>query len=145
MNIFVAASYSSKVNYDTGEVLPEYKDWLEEQLAVIEGLGHTVFCSLRADGYKINNEDPAAAYSLDIENIENSDALLAFVADKASAGVQTEIGYALALGKKVALAVEEGVEQQWFNRAIIGASQATAVTLPLDAEAILRWESAARN
>ena len=92
MKIFVAASYSSKVNYDTGEVFKEYEEWLESQLTAIEDQGHAVFCALHEDGYKINDTDPASAYSLDVENIQNSDLMLALVSEKPSAGVQTEIG-----------------------------------------------------
>jgi len=65
MKVFVAASYSSQVNYDTGEVFPEYKEWLEKNLSTIEGLGHTIFCALRADQYGINDADPAEAFRLD--------------------------------------------------------------------------------
>lgn len=134
MNIFVAASYSTQVNYETGEVFPEYKEWLEENLSTIEGLGHTVFCALRADQYRINDADPAAAFRLDIEQIEASDALLALVDTKVSAGVQTEVGYALALGKQVVLGHSPDVELAWFNKAIIKAGQAKAVTLPITSD-----------
>lgn len=131
MKVFVAASYSSQVNYETGEVFPEYKEWLEENLSVIEALGHTVFCALRADQYRINDADPAEAFKLDIENIESSDALIAFVDAKVSAGVQTEVGYALALGKQVILTHSPDVELAWFNQAIVKAGQATALALPI--------------
>ena len=46
---------SSQVNYETGEVFPEYQAWLEGNLDLLENLGHTVFCALRADQYKIND------------------------------------------------------------------------------------------
>lgn len=131
MNIFVAASYSSKVNYETGEVLPEYRDWLESVLNILEGFGHTVFCALRADKYKIDSGDPAGAYNLDIKHLRKSDALIALVDDKASTGVQTEIGYALALDKMVVFAHEANYELSWFNKAIVHAGQAIECELPL--------------
>lgn len=134
MNIFVAAFYSAYVNYETGEVLPEYKEWLEDNLATIEGFGHEIFCALRADDYRINNSDPAEAFRLDIEQIEAADALIAFVDAKVSAGVQTEVGYALALEKKIILAHPPDTELSWFNQAIVEAGQATEVSLPLDSD-----------
>lgn len=134
MNIFVAASYSAYVDYETGEVSPEYKEWLEDNLTTVEGFGHEIFCALRADDYRINDADPAEAFRLDIEHIEAADALIAFVDTKVSAGVQTEIGYALALGKKVVLAHPPDIELSWFNQAIVKAEQATEVTLPLDSD-----------
>lgn len=134
MKIFVAASYSAHVNYETGEVSPEYKEWLEDNLTTIEGFGHEVFCALRADNYRINNADPAEAFQLDVNQIKTAVALIAFVDAKVSAGVQTEVGYALALGKKIILAHPPSTELSWFNQAIVKAGQATEVTLPLDSD-----------
>ena len=125
MNIFVATSYSTRVNYDTGEVLPEYKQWLETTLKSLEAYGHTIFCALRADKYKINDSNPAEAFKLDTERIKMSDGLIALLDDEVSVGVQTEIGYALALNKKVVLAHSPNHELRWFNKAIIQAGQAS--------------------
>jgi len=136
MRIFVAASYSSKVNYDTGEVFPEYKTWLEDLLSQIEAAGHEVICSLREDGYHINDGDPAGAFKLDTESIKHSDALLALLDDHISAGVQTEIGYALALGKKVILAHKPENKLTYINAAMVNAGMATETMLPLTAESV---------
>ncbi len=131
MRIFVAASYSSQVNYDTGEVFPEYREWLEDNLSYIERLGHTVFCALRADEYYINDDDPAAAFSLDEAEIDASDGLLAFVTDNVSAGVQTEIGMAIAKKKTVVIAHLGEHALGYFNQAIILAGQAREQILPI--------------
>lgn len=130
MKVFVAASYSSQVNYNTGEVFPEYKEWLEAHLGRIEKLGHTVFCALRADEYKINDGDPAEAFSLDEREIDTADALLAFVTDKVSAGVQTEIGMAIAKRKLVVIAHLGEHALGYFNQAIVLAGQANELILP---------------
>jgi nucleoside 2-deoxyribosyltransferase len=134
MRIFVAASYSSQVNYETGEVFPEYKEWLEDNLTLLEGFGHTVFCALRADGYQINDGDPAAAFSLDEAEIDAADALLAFVTDRVSAGVQTEIGMAIAKKKQVIIAHLGEHAVGYFNSAIILAGQAREQILPIAAD-----------
>jgi|JI6StandDraft_1071083.scaffolds.fasta_scaffold31219_4 nucleoside 2-deoxyribosyltransferase len=134
MKIFIAASYSSQVNYETGAVFPEYKKWLEENLTLIEQLGHTVFCALRADGYRINDSDPAQAFSLDLEQIRSCDGMLAFISEKPSIGVQTEVGVAVALGKQVALASEPTVSIGYFNDAMVRAQAVQHVTLPLSEE-----------
>jgi nucleoside 2-deoxyribosyltransferase len=133
MKIFVATSYSSKVDYATGRVFPEYRDFLEHQLAVIEQQGNTVFIAIRADGYRINNDDQAAAYRLDLEEIRKCDVLIAFLDEKVSAGVQTEIGIALAFGKRVLLARPAGVEPEYFNQALVRAGVAREIALPLNA------------
>ena len=131
MRIFVAASYSSQVNYETGEVFPEYREWLEENLTLLESFGHTVFCALRADNYRINDGDPAAAFSLDETEIDTADALLAFVTDKVSAGVQTEIGMAIAKDKQVVIAHLGEHALGYFNQAIILVGQAREQILPI--------------
>ena len=137
MKIFVAASYSSQVNYETGEVFPEYKEWLEDNLEQLEKFGHAVFCALRADEYKINDANPAEAFSLDEAEIEKADAMLAFVTDKVSAGVQTEIGMAIAQKKPVVIAhlAEHGLT--YFNQAIVLAGQADEAILPIESDPFL--------
>lgn len=136
MRVFVAASYSSQVNYDTGEVFPEYKEWLEGTLNIIEALGHTVFCALREDQYKINDADPATAFNLDMEHIEQSDVLIALLNDKLSAGVQTEIGAAVALKKQVILAHPPEHELAYFNAAMLKAGVVQSIETPITTEAI---------
>ena len=131
MRIFVAASYSTQVNYETGEVFPEYRGWLEDNLEKLEKFGHTVFCALRADNYKINDADPAKAFSLDETEITAAEGILAFVTDKVSAGVQTEIGMAIAQKKSVVLAHTEDTELAYFNRAIVLAGQARELIMPI--------------
>lgn len=129
--IFVATSYSSKVDYETGEVFPEYKEWLESQLTKLESMGYEVFCALRVDSYRINDEDPAAAYNLDTTEIKKSDILLALLTDHMSSGVQTEIGYALALEKEVVLVRGKEVNLSWFNKSIIKAGKAEEIISPI--------------
>lgn len=134
MKIFVAASYSSQVNYETGEVFPEYKEWLEGNLERLEKFGHSVFCALRADQYKINDADPAEAFSLDEYEISRANAMLALVTDRVSAGVQTEIGIAIAKRKQVVIAHLEEHPLEYFNRAIIKAGQANELILPFESD-----------
>ncbi|HUD10091.1 MAG TPA: nucleoside 2-deoxyribosyltransferase [Candidatus Saccharimonadales bacterium] len=131
MNIFVAASYSSYVNSHTGIVNPEYKAWLEVNITKLESFGHTVFCALRADEYRINDASPGEAFRLDVKRLQSSDGLIALLEENVSSGVQTEIGYALGLNKKVILAHQAGIELSWFNKAIVKAGQANEVLLPL--------------
>lgn len=136
MKIFVAASYSSYVNYETGEVQSSYRQWLEENLMVIENSGYTVFCALREDGYKINDTDPATAFNIDLEHIKTSDALIAFLDEKISAGVQTEIGIAIGLEKQVVLVCSDKHVLSYFNNAIVEAGAASNIALPLTIESL---------
>lgn len=134
MKIFVATSYSSQVNYETGEVFPEYRAWLEDNLERLERLGHTVFCALKADGYKINDADPAEAFRLDEAEIDAADGMLAFVTDEVSAGVQTEIGMAIAKKKQVVIAHSAEHPLTYFNQAIVLTGQGSELILPITSE-----------
>jgi nucleoside 2-deoxyribosyltransferase len=131
MNVFLAASYSSQVDYQTGQVRPDYKKELEETIEIIESTGHKVFCALKADKYKINSADPGGAFKLDIEQIKKADILVALLSDKTSAGVQTEIGIALGLNKKIFMAHKNADTLAWFNQAIIRAGKAEEILLPI--------------
>lgn len=86
------------------------------------------FCALRADEYKINDANPAEA------EIENADAMLASVTDKVSAGVQTEIGMAIAQKKPVVIAHLAGHGLTYFNQVIVLAGQANEMTLPIETD-----------
>lgn len=136
MKVFVAASYSSKVNYDTGEVFPEFKAWLEALIGQLEAGGHEVFCSLRHDGYRINDRDPAAGLKLDFREITAADAVFALVESTISAGVQVEIGYSLALNKKIVLAHKPEDKLAYINHAMVTAGVAAELLLPFDDAAI---------
>ena len=131
MKIFVAASYSSKVDYSTGDVFPSYRKWLEDILATLEGYGHTVFCALREDNWRINDVDPAQAFKLDEEQIAACDGMLALVTDQPSAGVQMEMGMAVAQGKKLVIAHEETHQLAYFNQAVVSLGQAKELMLPI--------------
>lgn len=136
MRVFVAASYSSKVNYVSGEVYADYRNWMEDQLDAIEAEGHEVFNSLRKDDYKINNDDPAQAFLTDFDELDRSDVLVAFVSDQVSAGVQVEIGYAIAKSLRIILVQMAGSEPSWSNAALDKANLLEIVTEPFDPKVI---------
>lgn len=86
---------------------------------------------MRADNYQIADDDPAEAFFLDINEIQKSDIVIALLSDKVSAGVQVEIGYAIALKKEVILAHDKKDSLAWFNQAIIESQQARELLLPI--------------
>jgi nucleoside 2-deoxyribosyltransferase len=137
MKIFVAASYSAKVDYSTGDVYPEYKAWLEAILLQLESYGHDVVCALRDDNWRINDLEPAQAFKLDEAKIANAEGLLALVSDTVSAGVQMEMGMALAQKKKVVIAHEKVDQLAYFNQAVIALGQAYEALLPIESDPFL--------
>jgi len=77
-----------------------------------------VVCALREDGYRINDADPASAFRLDYDSIAAAEGLVAFLSEKISAGVQTEIGIAVALKKRVIIAQKKGTKVEYYNNAL---------------------------
>lgn len=131
-DIFVAASFSSKVNYETGIVFPEYKGWLEKILTEIEGNGHKVYCALREDDYKINQRDPLEGYRWDKKYLRASDVVLALLDKKASEGVSTEAGMAIEAGKTLILGHDYQVPLGWFNQNAVADGDAHDLVLPFN-------------
>ena len=131
MKVFVAASYSAKVDYSTGDVYPEYRAWLEGILGQLESYGHEVVCALRDDNWRINDLEPAQAFKLDEQKIANAEGLFALVSDTVSAGVQMEMGMALAQKKKVVIAHEKVDQLAYFNQAVVALGQASEVLVPI--------------
>jgi nucleoside 2-deoxyribosyltransferase len=134
MKIFVSTSYSAKINYGTGDVFPEHKQWLEEILTTIEHAGHQPLCALRDDNYNINNADPDQAYLLDRASIDASDVVFVLLDDQISAGVQLEIGLAAGLGKKIILAHLPEHKLTYLNASMVSAGAASELELPLTAD-----------
>jgi hypothetical protein len=132
--IFVALSYSAHVDYETGLVLPDYKDKTEKLLTEIEAQGHKVFCALREDGYKINDRDKAAAYDLDVAKIDESDLLLAIIGKQLSGGVQNEIGIAQGRRKLVIIAHDYQTPVTYLNEGAIKSAHSGTheLTLPIN-------------
>ena len=87
---------------------------------------------MREDNYRINLNDPAIAFKLDIKNIKDSSILLALLDSTVSAGVQTEIGVAIALKKKVVLAHSQENDLAYFNSAMLQAHLAQELHIPFN-------------
>jgi nucleoside 2-deoxyribosyltransferase len=101
MNIFLATSFSSKVDAH-GAVLSEFKRQLERLITLCEAEGFSVFCAARQDGWRLNDVDPVDAFNKDIQALDKADAVIALVGNNPpSAGVRLELGYALAKGKRM--------------------------------------------
>jgi nucleoside 2-deoxyribosyltransferase len=126
--IFLATSFSSQVNYDTGEVYPDFRAGLEKVLqALREQPDIQVFCAIEAENWKITTTPPDEGVQHDLAEIDSSDVLVALIESKPSAGLQFEIGYAVAKGKRVVLAASAGEELAYFNQGVVGAGLVTYV------------------
>jgi nucleoside 2-deoxyribosyltransferase len=126
--VFLSTSFSSQVSYDTGEVLPAFRTALEGVLkALRQQPDMEVFCAIEDEGWKITTTPSDKGVAKDISEVEHADVLVALMEDKPSAGVQFEIGYAVAKGKQVVLAAKAGEQLAYFNQGLVGAGLVTYV------------------
>jgi nucleoside 2-deoxyribosyltransferase len=95
----------------TGENMEELTPVLEMIIGQLRTQGHDVYCSIEDEVWFrerewTNGEIMERAF----EKIDASDILFAFVrSEERSEGMLVEIGYALAKGKRLVLAIKEGV------------------------------------
>lgn len=118
MKLFLSTTFSNKVNQDTMEVEPAFRQEIEQILSILRAAGHKVFAAVEDEGWRLGDATPVEATRYDIEHIDEADAVIALLHDKPSAGVQWEIGYADALGKRVYVIFEEGTDIGYWNRAL---------------------------
>lgn len=128
MRIFRGTSYTSQVD-DSGKVDREFRTLIEEIIGALESQGHSVHCALKADNWVLNEVQPDVAVPQDLQNLGASDVFLAFVKiDPPSAGVQLEIGFALAKEVRIVLLRHEQDKLAYLNRGLVMSGQVEEVT-----------------
>jgi nucleoside 2-deoxyribosyltransferase len=118
MKIFLSVSYSSQVDA-TGKVFPEYRKELESVISVFEKINHHVYCAPREDLWTLNDTSPADAFEVDMRNVNECNLFVAFVGNKVSAGIQMEMGFALAKGKRIIIAIPATDKLGYVNQGLI--------------------------
>lgn len=120
--LFLGTSFSGHVDYDTGQVEPEFRKKIEAILKELRANGEfEVFCAVEYEGWVIADESPAQATKKDLEELDRCDVFLAILPeDMISAGLQSEIGYAIHAKKKVIVGTLTGQEPgYYFNQGLI--------------------------
>jgi Nucleoside 2-deoxyribosyltransferase len=127
--VFVSTSISSKVDKRSGQIEPEFRRFITQILKDLRREGISVFAAIEDEGWSISVEQPSTVGILkDLEQLAEADVLLAIMHDALSAGVQFEIGYAVARGKPVILAYESKMQMAYFNEGIANAALVTMVS-----------------
>lgn len=96
----------------TGEEIEGLTITLGKILSTLRQAGHTVYCSIEDEqSFRRNGIKNVAILRYAFERLDESDMVLAFVSsDLRSEGMLMEIGYALAKGKRIAVAMKKGVK-----------------------------------
>lgn len=118
--LFVATSFSGHVDYETGQVNPEFRKSIEETLDALRSVGgFAVFCAVEYEGWVISDVPPEVGVEKDLEEIEKCDVFLALLHGAVSAGVQYETGYADAKEKQVIVATPSDTNLSYFNQGAV--------------------------
>jgi nucleoside 2-deoxyribosyltransferase len=127
--LFVATSFSGHVDYETGQVEPEFRKETEEVLESLRSVGgFVVFCAVEHEGWVISNVPPEIGVEKDLREIDESDTFLAILQESISGGVQYELGYSDASGKKVFVATKPGIDLAYFNQGAANLRRFTHLT-----------------
>jgi nucleoside 2-deoxyribosyltransferase len=120
IKLFLATSFSTKIDAN-GVVIHEFRQKVEAILKRYEDAGREVYCAVRKEGWKISApSDAADELRNDFQKIKEADEFAALIDETISAGVQMEIGYALALGKRITLITGAKTSLNWTNQALTG-------------------------
>jgi nucleoside 2-deoxyribosyltransferase len=119
--VFLATSFSGKVDMHTGQVLPAFRAVIENLLRELRKDDVCeVFCAVEHEGWMIaNNVPPEVGVQKDLQAIEDAEVVVALMDNQPSAGVQFELGYAAAKGKQIVVAHHAGEKLAYFNQGAV--------------------------
>lgn len=127
--VFLSTSFSGQVDEATGSVLPVFRQEIEQLLEKLRKSELEVYAAVEQEGYMISADvPPEVGVRKDIDEIDAADVMVALVDDKPSAGVQFELGYAVAQKKQVILASMTGAKLTYFNQGLVSAGLVTLVS-----------------
>lgn len=109
MKIFVSCKYSGEDVVELGEIMGKIHSSLEKA-------GHTVFSSFgEEEMFKKKNFSNKHILEHCLRELDTSDCVLAFVkSPEKSEGMLLEVGYALAKGKRIILAIKSGIKMNFL-------------------------------
>jgi nucleoside 2-deoxyribosyltransferase len=141
--VFLSTSFSGKVDYATGSVDADFRKEIETILTALRKSGDLeVFCAVEDEGWNISNTLPEVGVMHDLTKLDGSDVLLALVEETISAGVQFELGFAVAKGKQVILASQTSAKIAYFNQGVVSNGMMTLVTFDTVSELIRQLDVA---
>ena len=106
MKFFISYRY-------TGEDLSELNDYMRRLHDILEGRGNEVYSTLFDEELP---KETKKLFNHSYKKLENSDVILVLLkSNDKSEGMLMEIGYAVAKGKKVILAIDKNVENTYLG------------------------------
>ncbi|MBU3897294.1 MAG: hypothetical protein KJ697_05205 [Nanoarchaeota archaeon] len=102
----------------TGEEIVKLEKICNKIIASLEKAKHICFCSLSKEKYYKKNKFTRKQSYLDtMKEIDNYEAVLVFIkSNKKNEEILVEVGYAVAKGKKIFLAIKNGVRSELIEQ-----------------------------
>jgi hypothetical protein len=118
MKVFVAAPFTQMLDPTTKVVEPTFRTWLESLIGVIAKAGHEPISAHVREDWGASLDSPSVALKTDIEDLRQSDVVVAEVGSPPSPGVQYELGAATILGIPFVLLVDAAQPTPYLNPGI---------------------------
>ncbi len=131
-NLFVCAPITQISDPKTQVMDPQFRTWLTPFLDRLKADGHEVVCAHEREKWGESPYPPPRALIADLDAIKAADAIVAFIGDPVSPGVQMEIGYALSFPKPVVWIEQPGSKVPYLMEGLDAATR--TVRLPFREE-----------
>lgn len=117
----------------------DFKVEWESITDALEESGHEIFSAHRREAWGTKLDPPDAALVADLGGLRWSEAVIAYVGDPPSPGVQLELGYALALERRLIIFIDVGQEDPYLVRGLpaAGGSEVFEISSPKEIGTVL--------
>lgn len=117
--IFLSAPFTQLIDAETSELSKDARAGLEAIIDHLEARGWTVANAHRRERWGAVLDSPLTALTADLAGIGEASALVAILGAPPSPGVQLEVGFALARGKKIVLIVDDDDPVPYLIRGVM--------------------------
>lgn len=140
MKIFLSAPLTQFVG--SNESLPEFATVWTSLTTELEGAGHSVFSAHRREAWGARLNTPAEALEADLAGLREADLVIAYIGAPWSPGVQLEIGFSLALERRMIVFAERGQMLPYLTRGLPDVADVTLIEIDSLSEMIMRVKGA---
>lgn len=107
ISVFLSAPMTQFVNGDQA-TMDEFRAQWTRVAQTLELCGHHVFSAHEREAWGADLDDPESALVADLDGLQKSDLVVAYVGEPPSPGVQMELGYAIAKHKRILTFIRRG-------------------------------------
>lgn len=111
--IFLSAPMTQFVSGDLAKMDEFRTQWTQVAHALELG-GHRVISAHEREAWGADLDDPESALAADLEGLQKSDLVVAYVGEPPSPGVQLELGYAIAKHKRIVTFIKRGQTEPYL-------------------------------